>query len=125
MYCRLFPSTGDGRAFRQGETETLPELPPGKHTLRLLFADHKSVPYYIRRTSSTHIADFSPNTIAPIGVRLPGTVRANINRQARPAVCRRPGEILLTLSFMQARIAPAPLLASLPIMLSAAQVRLN
>ncbi|MCH8621435.1 DUF4399 domain-containing protein [Undibacterium sp. TS12] len=33
--------------FGKGETETLLDLPPGKHTLRLLFADHKHVPYYI------------------------------------------------------------------------------
>ncbi len=33
--------------FGSGETETLLDLPPGKHTLRLLFADHKHVPYYI------------------------------------------------------------------------------
>jgi hypothetical protein len=33
--------------FGKGETETLLDLPPGKHTLRLLFADHDHVPYYI------------------------------------------------------------------------------
>lgn len=33
--------------FGRGETEALLDLPPGKHTLRLLFADHNHVPYYI------------------------------------------------------------------------------
>ena len=33
--------------FGKGETETVLSLPPGKHTLRLLFADHAHVPYYI------------------------------------------------------------------------------
>jgi hypothetical protein len=33
--------------FGKGETETVLNLPPGKHTLRLLFADHDHVPYYI------------------------------------------------------------------------------
>jgi len=33
--------------FGGGETETILNLPPGKHTLRLLFADHAHVPYYI------------------------------------------------------------------------------
>ncbi|MDB5766482.1 MAG: hypothetical protein JWQ61_1296 [Collimonas fungivorans] len=33
--------------FGNGETETLLDLPAGKHTLRLLFADHSHVPYYI------------------------------------------------------------------------------
>ena len=31
-----------------GETETVLDLPPGHHTLQLLFADHNHVPYYIR-----------------------------------------------------------------------------
>lgn len=33
--------------FGKGETETVLSLPPGKHTLRLLFADYAHVPYYI------------------------------------------------------------------------------
>lgn len=33
--------------FGKGETEALLDLPPGKHKLRLLFADHGHVPYYI------------------------------------------------------------------------------
>ena len=31
----------------RGETETVLDLPPGKHTLRLLFADSHHVPFYI------------------------------------------------------------------------------
>lgn len=34
--------------FGRGETETVLNLPIGKHTLQLLFADHRHVPYYIR-----------------------------------------------------------------------------
>lgn len=33
--------------FGNGETETVLDLPPGKHTLRLLFADYRHVPYYV------------------------------------------------------------------------------
>ncbi|MBC7500870.1 MAG: DUF4399 domain-containing protein [Herminiimonas sp.] len=33
--------------FGKGETEAVLDLPPGKHTLRLLFANHNHVPYYI------------------------------------------------------------------------------
>lgn len=33
--------------FGKGETETILDLPPGKHKLRLLFADHDHIPYYI------------------------------------------------------------------------------
>jgi hypothetical protein len=33
--------------FGNGETEAVLDLPPGKHKLRLLFADHEHVPYYV------------------------------------------------------------------------------
>lgn len=33
--------------FGKGETEAVLDLPPGKHRLRLLFADHRHLPYYI------------------------------------------------------------------------------
>jgi hypothetical protein len=33
--------------FGGGETETVLSLPPGKHTLRLLFADARHIPYYV------------------------------------------------------------------------------
>jgi hypothetical protein len=33
--------------YGKGETETVLNLPVGKHTLRLLFADHNHVPHYI------------------------------------------------------------------------------
>ena len=34
--------------FGKGETETVLTLPPGKHTLQLIFADNRHVPYYIK-----------------------------------------------------------------------------
>ena len=34
--------------FGKGETEAELTLPAGKHTLQLLFADHRHIPYYIR-----------------------------------------------------------------------------
>jgi hypothetical protein len=39
--------------FGGGETETVLELPVGKHTLRLLFADNQHVPYYIASNQIT------------------------------------------------------------------------
>ena len=39
--------------FGKGETETVLTLPPGKHTLRLLFADNAHVPYYINSKEIT------------------------------------------------------------------------
>lgn len=43
--------------FGNGETETLLDLPPGKHTLRLLFANHMHIPYYISSKEITIIVD--------------------------------------------------------------------
>ena len=39
--------------FGGGETETVLTLPPGQHTLRLLFADARHVPYYIASQTVT------------------------------------------------------------------------
>jgi hypothetical protein len=39
--------------FGGGETETVLDLPVGKHTLRLLFADHTHVPYYVTSNQIT------------------------------------------------------------------------
>jgi hypothetical protein len=33
--------------FGKGETETVLDLPPGKHKLRLMFANYQHIPYYI------------------------------------------------------------------------------
>lgn len=43
--------------FGNGETETLLDLPPGKHTLRLLFANHMHIPYYISSKEMTIFVD--------------------------------------------------------------------
>ncbi len=39
--------------FGKGETEAILNLPPGKHTLQLLFADERHIPYYIRSNQIT------------------------------------------------------------------------
>lgn len=39
------PNDGQHRHFGAGQTETELELPPGEHTLRLIFADHNHVPH--------------------------------------------------------------------------------
>jgi hypothetical protein len=43
--------------FGAGETETVLDLPPGKHTLRLLFANHQHIPYYVSSKELTVIVD--------------------------------------------------------------------
>jgi len=39
------PATDNVRHFGKGQTETVLELPPGKHTLQLLFADFTHTPF--------------------------------------------------------------------------------
>lgn len=41
------PFSNKYRHFGKGQTGTLLELPPGRHTLRLLFADHEHRPYFV------------------------------------------------------------------------------
>lgn len=41
------PFSDTHRHFGKGQTGTLLDLPPGKHTLRLLFADHDHRPYFV------------------------------------------------------------------------------
>lgn len=47
MLLKQIPFTEKYRHFARGETETTLDLPPGKHTLRLLFADADHKPYYV------------------------------------------------------------------------------
>lgn len=47
MLIKPIPFTEKYRHFGRGETETTLELPVGKHTLRLLFADADHKPYYV------------------------------------------------------------------------------
>ena len=42
---REIPSDKNHMHFGAGQTEVRLELPPGKHTLQLLFADHEHVPH--------------------------------------------------------------------------------
>jgi hypothetical protein len=41
------PFSDTHRHFGKGQTMTVLDLPPGKHTLRLLFADHDHKPYFV------------------------------------------------------------------------------
>jgi len=41
------PFSDTHKHFGKGQTSTVLDLPPGRHTLRLLFADHEHKPYYV------------------------------------------------------------------------------
>lgn len=47
LYQEKIPATDMHRHYGKGQTGTLLELPPGEHTLRLLFADHDHRPYFV------------------------------------------------------------------------------
>ena len=47
MLIKPIPFSEKYRHYAKGETEATLDLPPGKHTLRLLFADADHKPYYI------------------------------------------------------------------------------
>lgn len=47
MLVKSIPFTDKYRHFGRGETEAMLELPVGRHTLRLLFADANHKPYYL------------------------------------------------------------------------------
>ena len=46
-YQDKIPFSDTHRHFGKGQTGTALDLPPGKHTLRLLFADHEHRPYFV------------------------------------------------------------------------------
>lgn len=47
MLIKPIPFSEKYRHYARGETEAILDLPPGRHTLRLLFADADHKPYYI------------------------------------------------------------------------------
>ena len=47
LYREKIPTSDTYRHFGKGQSGTLLDLPPGVHTLRLLFADHEHRPYFV------------------------------------------------------------------------------
>lgn len=55
------------RHFGKGQTGTVVELPPGPHTLRLLFADHEHRPYFVFSPEIT-VNVSGPRTAEPVSI---------------------------------------------------------
>jgi hypothetical protein len=55
------------RHFGKAQTGTTVDLPPGKHTLRLLFADHAHRPYFVYSPEIT-VNVSGPRTAAPVPI---------------------------------------------------------
>lgn len=67
------------RHFGGGQTATLVDLPPGRHTLRLLFADFEHRPYYV----------FSPEISVLVRGSRSATQRPRIDPERFDATCER------------------------------------
>ena len=60
------PFDDSHRHFGKGQTGTTLDLPPGKHTLRLLFADHDHRPHFVfSREIEVHVRGSRSNTPRP------------------------------------------------------------
>ncbi len=55
------------RHFGKGQTDTVLDLPPGKHRLRLLFADHEHRPYFVY-SPEIEVTVTGPRTAAPVRI---------------------------------------------------------
>jgi Domain of unknown function (DUF4399) len=71
------PFNDKHRHFGKGQTATLLELPPGPHTLRLLFADHEHRPYFV----------FSPEITVQVQGPRSTTPRPKIDPKAFDETC--------------------------------------
>jgi hypothetical protein len=71
------PFNDKHRHFGKGQTDTLLDLPPGRHTLRLLFADHEHRPYFA----------FSPEITVDVRGPRSTTPRPKIDPKAFDATC--------------------------------------
>jgi hypothetical protein len=72
------PFSDNYRHFGKGQTGTVLELPPGRHTLRLLFADYDHRPYFV----------YSPEiTVKVAGKRVKGT-EPQVLPEAFESTCR-------------------------------------
>ena len=92
------PFNDGHRHFGKGQTFAVLDLPPGRHTLRLLFADHEHRPYFV----------FSPE----ISVEVIGKRSAELgyvpNQAARSLVTRRTDTIALVASEPDQRVFGDP-----------------
>lgn len=87
------PFSNEHRHFGKGQTSTVLDLPPGKHTLRLLFADFEHRPYFVFSPEVTvEVSGARTRQPLPIDVRNPATCAAWYQDEVtRP---RSPGEWL-------------------------------
>ncbi|MBP6006406.1 MAG: DUF4399 domain-containing protein [Rhodoferax sp.] len=60
------PFSNNYRHFGKGQTGTLLELPPGRHTLRLLFADHEHRPYFVYSPEISFTVEGARTDPAPV-----------------------------------------------------------
>jgi hypothetical protein len=62
------PFSDTHQHFGKGQTGTTLDLPPGRHTLRLLFADHEHRPYFVF-SPEVEVVVTGPRTADPLPIR--------------------------------------------------------
>jgi hypothetical protein len=108
------PFSETHRHFGKGQTGTVLELPPGQHTLRLLFADYAHRPYFV----------FSPEIKVNVGGKRDATPAPQINAAQFEATCRawyqdemttppRPGKAVYVKNIRDGEVLGSPFLVKL------------
>ncbi|MEF8749803.1 MAG: DUF4399 domain-containing protein [Candidatus Accumulibacter propinquus] len=111
------PFSETHRHFGKGQTGTVLELPPGQHTLRLLFADYAHRPYFV----------FSPEIKVNVGGKRDATPAPQINAAQFDATCRawyqdemttppRPGKAVYVKNIRDGEVLGSPFLVKLGVM---------
>jgi hypothetical protein len=72
------PFSDNHRHFGKGQTSTVLSLPPGRHTLRLLFADHDHRPYFV----------YSPEVVVQVTGPRAGAPALRVDPTNFAATCR-------------------------------------
>jgi hypothetical protein len=72
------PFSDNHRHFGKGQTSTVVDLPPGRHTLRLLFTDHDHKPYFV----------YSPELVEQVSGARVGAPALRVDPANFTATCR-------------------------------------
>ncbi len=102
------PFSDTHKHYGKGQTGTTLDLPPGRHTLRLLFADHEHRPHFVF-SSEVELEVTGPRTAQPLPIdraRFEATCAAWYEDElARP---RPPGELVTVLNLRDGEPVASP-----------------